>query len=258
MLRAVLLASPLALVLVVSCTSSDSADFKDTGPMDGGSAGTTSSTSGTSAGGTSSQGGTNGRAGSNASAGNNASAGSNASGGGNAAGGKGNTAGSGNTAGNQNTAGKGGGSAGTGNGNAGAPTDMAGAGPGNGGAPAAAGANAGGASGGPLCPDISGSYTIKTTQGFCSALSKNALQSIQGNDVTCQAHFVSQGVSPNSQVGVNGSAVIDENGDFTGAVLSLNKMERSPCSGSWDAGSGRMTIRCGGLADLCTVELDRN
>jgi len=266
MLRAVLLASPLALVLVVSCTSSDSIDFKDVGPSN--TAGTTSSTGGASAGGTSSQ------------------AGSNATGGSNAAAGKQNGGGNGNMAGNQSSGGK---QNGGGNANAGAPPDGGASPNGEGGTNTGGtstggtdtggtntggtdiggtdtggtntgGTNTGGTNTGPLCPDIFGSYTITNVDGGqnCSGIGKNANQSIAGTDVACFAHFVSLAANPGVPTGVNGGVALDENGDFKGATLYLNGKQRTQCSGVWEANNERMTIKCGALGSQCTVLMERN
>jgi len=249
MLRAVLLGCPVVLVFAVSCSGSDSASFTKGGPA---TSGTASSESGASAGGTASQGGSNAVAGSDATAGKANTAGSANMAGNQSTGGKGGTGssgGSGNTAGNQ-TGGKGGsGNAGTANaGGAAGTTSLGGA------------AGAAGDSGGPLCPDLVGSYTITNVDGGfnCNGLNKNATQSIAATDIACRVHFVSEGASLNANVGVNGAAGLDQNGDFTGATLMFNKTSRSPCSGVWDTGNARLTIKCGGQGDLCIAELERN
>jgi len=259
MLRAVLLACPVVLVFAVSCSGSDSASFTKGGPGASGSAGTPSSASGSSAGGTAAQGGSNAAAGSDATAGKASTAGSaNTAGSGNMAGsqstggkgGTGSNGGSGNTAGNQ-TGGKGGGGGNAGTANAGG----VGGTTGPGGAAGAAGDNTG-----PLCPNLVGNYTITNVDGGlnCNGLNKNAPQSIVATEIPCRMHFVSEGASPNANVGVNGGAPLEPNGDFTGATLMFNKTSRDPCSGVWDAGNGRLTIKCGGQGDQCTAELERN
>lgn len=253
MLRAVLLASPFVLSVVISCgDSSPTFDDSNLNPDVGGA---DTGQSGATAGGT-----TSNQGGSMTSAGNNNAAGTKGNGG------NGNTAGSGNTAGNGNTAGsgtagtKGNGGSGnpgggtTGNGgsmpNAGAPTDpMAGA-PGAAGMPGAAGAP-----NPPQCPDVFGAYDVVDTNGMCDGFGKNAPQLIQGTDVACFAHFVSIPISGNGAV--NGGAALDESGDFSGAKLFFGNKERMPCSGVWNQAEERMTVKCGGAADQCTVVLDR-
>jgi hypothetical protein len=106
----------------------------------------------------------------------------------------------------------------------------------------------------PLCPDLFGSYKIKSKDGMCNGLGKDAPQSIEGTTAACTAHFVSE--PPNGAEGVNGAASIDADGNFTGAMLYLDMTQRSPCSGSWDAVDETMTVTCGGAGDMCTVVLE--
>jgi hypothetical protein len=70
----------------------------------------------------------------------------------------------------------------------------------------------------------------------------------------CAAHFVSLVASGNP--GVNGSANLDENGDFTGAVLFLGKNQRFACTGTWNEVDERMTVKCPVQNEFCTVIMD--
>jgi hypothetical protein len=254
MLRGILLASPVVLVAVVSCGDS-STTFDD---VTGGSAGTGSALGGKSSGGggKSAQGGNVASAGSSSATGGKAGqGGSNKGGQGNGTGGSSN-GGNGNTGGTKNTAGTANGGtasqAGTssqgGAPSAGAPTDPGGAG--NAGEAGMAGAGPTD----PLCPDLFGSYKIKSKDGMCNGLGKDAPQSIEGTATACTAHFVSE--PPNGAEGVNGAASIDADGNFTGAMLYLDMTQRGPCSGSWDAVDETMTVTCGGPGDVCTVVLE--
>ena len=234
MLRTLLVASPFVIVSVISCGDSSSS-FDD---ITGGAAGTMSSTSGASTGGDQSQGGTS------------STAGKNGGGGTNNAGGKNGTAGNG-TAGNNGTAGTTNQNLG---GAAGAGSDLAGAGPGGAGAPSGV-AGAAGSPAGPQCPDVFGTYDIKSRDGTCGTLNNNAPQSIEGTDVACFAHFVSAPAV--GAKGVNGGAALDATGNFKGATLYLDSTQRSPCSGMWNEGNARMTLKCGGPGDMCTVVLER-
>jgi hypothetical protein len=251
MLRAILFTAPFVLSVVISC--GDSTPVFDDAP---GSAGTDSSQSGAS-GNTSSQAGSTGTAGSGTNKAGNGNGGSNSNNAGSSnGGGTGNNAGNGNGAGTGNNAGNGGtsngGTASTDGGapSAGAPTDpMAGA-------PGAAGdTGAAGAPNGPLCPNIFGSYEIVDTAGNCDGFGKNAPQLIQGTDVACFAHFIS--LPPVGNAAVNGGAPLDQDGNFSGVKLYFGMKERSPCMGSWNEAEERMTVKCGGPADACTVLLDR-
>jgi hypothetical protein len=253
MLRAILLASPVVLVAVVSCGDS-SASFDD---VTGGSAGTSNAVAGRNSGGKSTQGGNSAIAGSSSTIG-----GSNQGGQGNGNsgtannGGTKNNAGSGNNGGTANQAG----SAGQGGaGNAGAPTDPSGgAGAANAGAAGTDSAGAAGMAGSgstePRCPDLFGSYKIKNKEGMCSGLNKDAPQSIEGNTDACAAHFVSE--PPTGPEGLNGATSIDADGNFSGAMLYLDMTQRNPCSGSWNAADETMTVTCGGQGDRCTVLLE--
>jgi hypothetical protein len=252
MLRAVLLTSPLVLSVVISC--GDSSPTFDDSNLNAGSGGTDTSQSGATAAGTTSN-----------QAGSMASAGSNSGGGTKGNGGAGNGAGNGNgggTKGNGGNGNPGGGSNGGGGNpgggttandggmpNAGAPTEpMAGM-------PGAGMPGAAGAPNPPGCPDVFGAYDVVNADGMCDGLGKNAPQLIQGTDVACFAHFVSIPVSGNPAV--NGGAALDENGNFSGSKLFFGNKERQPCSGVWDQVEERMTVKCGGAADQCTVVLDR-
>jgi hypothetical protein len=274
MLRAILLASPLALALV-SCGDSAPSFDDSTLPTN---TGATGATAGDGSGATSSQGGSSASAGDTNGAGTeNGSAGtSSTSGGAGNSGGKGNTAGDTNAGGTSMT---GGGKGGTGN-NAGSGNGGTGnnAGSGNGGAGMAgsggtgeggntqagtsSGAGMGGTSSagmggtaGVTCPNVFGNYDIVDTAGSCAGLNKDAPQSIQGTDVACYAHFVS--VSAIGGTAVNGGAALDENGNFSGASLYFGKSQRSPCSGTWNQVDERMTVKCAVQNETCTVVMDR-
>jgi hypothetical protein len=252
MLRAILLTAPFVLSVVISC--GDSTPVFDDAP---GSAGTDSSQSGAS-GNTSSQAGSTGTAGSSDNKAGNGNGGSNSNGGSSNGAGTGNNAGNGNGAGTGNNAGNGGTSSGGtastdgGTPSAGAPTDpMAGS------AGTAGDTGAAGAPNGPLCPDIFGSYDVVDTAGNCDGVGKNAPQLIQGTDVACFAHFVSLVVGGGGNPAVNGGVAVDQDGNFSGVKLYFGMKERSPCMGTWNEAEERMTVKCGGPADSCTVLLDR-
>jgi hypothetical protein len=124
-----------------------------------------------------------------------------------------------------------------------------------GGADTSAGGADTGAGGAAACPDLFGDYNIKSAVGMCGTLNKNAPQSIEGNDVDCAAHFVS--TPAKGEPGINGGATLDAKGDFKNAKLTLGGMQRSPCTGTYAAAAGTMTVECGGVGDACTVVLTK-
>jgi hypothetical protein len=109
-----------------------------------------------------------------------------------------------------------------------------------------------------MCPDVLGDYAIKGAEGQCLTFNKNASQSIDAGQADCSVHFSSL-PQQNGGPGINGEATLDEMGNFANASLYEGKSitARSPCSGLWDAGNSRMTIKCGGPGDQCTVVLER-
>lgn len=219
MLRVALLACPFVLFGMVSCGDSSS-------DVSTGSAGTagTSANAGESPGGGSSEAGTN-------------ATGNTTSGGTNSMGGADTTPGGAPAGGTSTT-------------NGGAPEPMAGAA----GADAVAGAGGAGAAN---CPDIFGDYAIKSKAGMCDSLDKNAPQSIDGNDVTCVAHFVSVPAKLTDPAAVNGATPVDAKGGFTKAKLTLDKTLSSPCEGVWTEASKTMTIKCGDPGSLCTIVMTK-
>jgi hypothetical protein len=153
----------------------------------------------------------------------------------------------------------GGGGGTTGNGGSGGTGDTAG----SAGTTASAGTASGGGSGGSgggvngaPCPNVSGDYTITDAEGNCQGLNTDATQSIAGGAPQCLAYFVS--LPQEGGRGINGAGALDATGAFKGAVLSLNNTQRTNCTGDWDAVNERMTVKCGGLDELCTVVLERN
>jgi hypothetical protein len=119
------------------------------------------------------------------------------------------------------------------------------------------GASSGGAGGATsaACPNLFGTYSIKTTAGMCGDLNKGAPQAIDGNDVTCAAHFVSNPAK--GKAGINGAVSLNAQGNFKGAKLTLGSMNRNDCSGTYNALAQTMTVKCGAAADLCTAVLTK-
>ena len=107
----------------------------------------------------------------------------------------------------------------------------------------------------PGCPDVNGSYKIIDMVGTCGNLNDDAPQSIASTVTSCIAHFVSE--APAGVAGINGAVELDAQGNFTGAKLYEGPVQRSRCSGYWDAEEETMTIVCGGEGDACKVVIAR-
>jgi hypothetical protein len=62
-----------------------------------------------------------------------------------------------------------------------------------------------------------------------------------------------------SRPAINGDAAIDSNGDFTGAALTEGTVDRTGCTGTWDATTSTMTVDCGGMGSqqACVLALKR-
>lgn len=221
MLRVAAILTPILLISAISCSDSSSSDSSNT---------TTNNTGGDTSSG--------GAADNNQGGGETTTTAGKTSGGTTSAGGKSSTS-----------------PGGASSNNGGAPVESMGGAPVEpaGGAPSAA-AGAGGA-GAAACPDLFGAYSIKTAAGMCADINKAAPQSIDGNDVTCAAHFVSNPAK--GKAGINGGATLDAKGGFTGAKLTLGTAARTGCTGAYNALAQTMTVKCGAAADLCTVVLTK-
>jgi hypothetical protein len=110
------------------------------------------------------------------------------------------------------------------------------------------------------CPDVTGSYAVTIVQAVgCGDLSANARQCIRASVASiCDVTFVS--ASPaGSILAINGNASIQVDGSFTGAALREGTVQRTGCTGTWDAPTSTMTVDCGGSgsAQSCVVSLLR-
>jgi hypothetical protein len=107
---------------------------------------------------------------------------------------------------------------------------------------------------------VFGRYTMLMTTGAgCGNLNTGAPQCIQGTNQACFAHFVS--VVPGGGTGaVNGGAMLQMDGSFSGANLIFGTVQRSGCVGSWNQATSTMTANCGGTgsSQSCTVTMVRS
>jgi hypothetical protein len=108
------------------------------------------------------------------------------------------------------------------------------------------------------CPDVSGAYSIVILQGAgCGDLSAVARQCIQEDTQGCAITFVSQGSS--NTAAINGDPLLQADGSFDNASLKEGTVDRTGCTGSWDARTSTMTVDCGGTgsSQSCVVALTR-
>lgn len=107
------------------------------------------------------------------------------------------------------------------------------------------------------CPNLLGKYAVSATGQGCGDLSENAPECIIGNVTTCVAQLQS---GPEGLLGaVRGTAMIQVDGSFSGASLQLGTVDRSGCTGTWDALTSTLVVDCGGVgsSQSCVVTLTR-
>jgi hypothetical protein len=107
------------------------------------------------------------------------------------------------------------------------------------------------------CPNVAGAYAVVLVDAVgCGDLSLMASQCIQQDTQGCAITFVSQGSS--NTAAINGNATL-QGRSFTGAQLKEGTVDRSGCSGIWDATTATLTVDCGGVgsAQSCVASLRR-
>ncbi|MGH7280103.1 MAG: hypothetical protein ACRELY_01145, partial [Polyangiaceae bacterium] len=79
----------------------------------------------------------------------------------------------------------------------------------------------------------------------------------EGN--SCDVDIESKRPDGGLSFGVNGTASLQMDGAFSGALLTLGTIGRTGCTGTWDDSAKTMTIDCGGTgtAQSCEVTLTR-
>jgi hypothetical protein len=108
------------------------------------------------------------------------------------------------------------------------------------------------------CPDVSGAYSVSIVQAAgCGDLNPTARQCIQQNPQGCSIMFVSQGLANVSAI--NGDPTLQNDGSFDSGALKEGSVNRTGCTGSWDAATSTMTVDCGGSgsSQSCVVALTR-
>jgi hypothetical protein len=58
---------------------------------------------------------------------------------------------------------------------------------------------------------------------------------------------------------VNGVVILQSDGSFSGAALQFGTVQRTGCTGQWDAASQTLTLDCGGMgsSQSCVVTMTR-
>jgi hypothetical protein len=108
---------------------------------------------------------------------------------------------------------------------------------------------------GGACPDITGTYGQISTSGLgCGDLNTKAPECIVLAQEVCAFQLTSSsGVIP----AVNGTVVLASDGSFSNASLQFGTIQRTGCTGQWDAGSKTLTLDCGGTGTTqsCVVTM---
>jgi hypothetical protein len=109
------------------------------------------------------------------------------------------------------------------------------------------------------CPDVRGAYSITVVEGTgCGNLNPAARQCIrQAITAPCDILFVSK---PQTGVAaINGDPTLQADGSFTFGALTEGTVNRTGCTGTWDAATSTMTVDCGGTgsSQACVVALTR-
>jgi hypothetical protein len=105
------------------------------------------------------------------------------------------------------------------------------------------------------CPDEHGKYSYVATGLGCGDLGVGSPECIR--QTACAITFVS--APSNAMAGLNGDPTIASDGSFTGGSIREGTLQRSGCTGSWDAASSTLIVVCGGMSTTqsCTVTLTR-
>jgi hypothetical protein len=111
------------------------------------------------------------------------------------------------------------------------------------------------------CPDVRGAYSITAVDatGCGSSLNTGASQCIrQGQQTTCGITLQSM-PSGGGNRAINGDATLQSDGSFSGAALMEGPLNRTGCTGTWDAANSTMTVDCGGTgsSQACVLALRR-
>jgi hypothetical protein len=94
------------------------------------------------------------------------------------------------------------------------------------------------------------------TGAGCGDLVPGASQCIKQGAGMCQVSLVSQGAAGSA---LNGSVSLDMSGDFANGNIKEGTVQRSGCTGTWNAAASQLTVDCGGLgsSQSCVATLTR-
>jgi hypothetical protein len=93
-------------------------------------------------------------------------------------------------------------------------------------------------------------------QGCGSGFSASASECIRQQ--TCDITFGTRAVD-GGETGISGMIGVAGDGSFTFAALKEGTLNRTGCTGTWDSGSGTLTVDCGGVdsGQACLLTLTR-
>jgi hypothetical protein len=108
----------------------------------------------------------------------------------------------------------------------------------------------------PPCPDERGAYTVMIAGAGCGDLAAGAPQCIEAGSAACQVKLVSQGAAGSA---LNGTVDLDMSGNFASAAVKDGSVQRSGCTGTWNAAASQLTVDCGGIgtSQSCIATLVR-
>jgi hypothetical protein len=106
------------------------------------------------------------------------------------------------------------------------------------------------------CPNELGAYTVTVAGLGCGDLVPTAPQCIQAGPTPCEVLLVSQGTAGEA---LNGDVDLDMNGNFTSGAVKEGSVQRTGCTGTWNAATSQLIVDCGGTgsSQSCIATLTR-
>jgi hypothetical protein len=93
------------------------------------------------------------------------------------------------------------------------------------------------------CPDELGAYSVAIMGAGCGNLTVGASQCIKAGGATCQVVLSSSGAAGKA---LNGSVDLDMSGSFSNGAIQEGTVQRTGCTGTWNAATSQLTVDCGG------------